>query len=48
MIDLDREEFKRTLIAAGWGGQEAEIEAASVYDDPMPGDAQDVDGDLML
>lgn len=44
---MTREEFKRSLIdSAGWSDEDAEAEAASVYDSPQIGDNQDCDGDM--
>lgn len=42
---MSRSEFKQYLIGNGWPEDQAEREAASIYDDPKPGDSQDVDGD---
>lgn len=42
---MTRNEFKQHLISVGWDAEDAETEAASIYDDPQPGDSQDCDGD---
>jgi hypothetical protein len=42
---MSRAEFKAHLMSVGWPETDAENEAASIYDDPKPGDSQDMDGD---
>lgn len=43
---MERQEFKQMLLDADWSEEDAEKEAASIYDDPKPGDKQDCDGDM--